>query len=574
MKFNDFFQNVNIPVIIYREDTMRTVVYENHSAIMQFNPSWKQSGSETTLTDVLRVPAHELSAFLMALEKTGNVVGFRTMLQSYIGKSTPTPVALSANRIELDGVRYVQVFVYFIWAEEPLPGHAHALAVVLDIAYTAATTDEAINNVLAFAGNYTGASRSYIFEAVSETLTSNTYEWCARGVEPAMEQFQDLPKDEYSYDDIIKNGFVVTNDVRKMPEKDRSVLEPRGIKAFAVVPIYSRGKALGYIGFNDCVNYRQWSPAEMQLLQSLADPIASLLVRRDAERSIRYSLEVLKTVTDNSDNIVFVSDVQSRELLFANSAMANAVGATPELLIGQDCDEIAKIWNGNSADYRPLDTLVSIDGEIKSRRNTWEFKNPVNGKWYLVHDSIIKWIDGKNAHIETAMEITGQKEYEAELKHVASTDQMTGLYNREWGRQLVQRILEGKSAAAKRSLIFIDLDGLKYINDTYGHDSGDAMIMKTIELIQARIRRGDTLCRWGGDEFVVIVSAGEARAVKIVEEIKALMEAHNTTGGEVFKLSFSYGVVGIRPDSGQTVDDIVKQADEKMYKNKMRLRKK
>lgn len=576
MNFGDFLHNVNIPALVYREDASMAVVYENRSAILQLNPlarsdNWDYLESNTPVTDLLRFVGNDFATFQAQIARDGDVSSFHTSMLLYTGEQVP--VSIAANRVELEGVRYVQVLIYSIKSEDAAQSHAQALATALDLAYRAPSTDEAINNVIAFVGNYTDVSRSYIFEAVSETLTSNTYEWCANGVEPAIEQLKNLPKDEYSYDNIIENGLAVTDDIRMLTDEDRAILEPQGIKSLALIPIYSRGRALGYIGFDDCARYRQWSPSEVQLLQSMADMIASLLARRDAERSMQYSIDVLKNVTDNSDNIVFVSDIYSRHVLFANSVLARAVGAKPEELTGLTFHEVAEKWSGQSADYRPLDALIDVNGAIKSYRNTWEFKNPSDNKWYLITDSIIKWIDGKDAHIETATEITGQKEYEAELKHAASTDRMTGLYNRERGRQLLQHILSGNSDIKEHCLVFIDLDGLKYTNDTFGHEVGDLMIQKTITLIQSRIRKIDTLCRWGGDEFLLILSTNENAAGSIMETIAAQMEQHNESGTDAFTLSFSYGITPISPDEEQTVDELVKTADARMYSHKMRLRK-
>ena len=118
----------------------------------------------------------------------------------------------------------------------------------------------------------------------------------------------------------------------------------------------------------------------------------------------------------------------------------------------------------------------------------------------------MEWTDGRKVHIETATESTHQKLYEERLKHYASTDTMTGTYNREWGT----RIMRDMVASAEQekdaiSVVFLDVDGLKEINDTCGHEMGDEVIIKTVDMVRSCIRKSDFMCRWGGDEFLLVL---------------------------------------------------------------------
>lgn len=576
MSFKDFLHNVNIPAIVYREDDNKTVVYENRSAIMLLNPlaksqDWKYIDSNTSVTSLLKLKNNNFDEFLAIFNNAdGDITNFNTTIQLYTGENIP--VSLSANRVIIDSLSYVQIFVYSIQSEHISYAHAQALAAVLEISYKANSTNESIDNVLAFSGNYIGVSRSYIFESITDTLTSNTYEWCAPGVVPAIDQLKNLPKDKYSYDNIIKNKIAITNDIRNLSDEDRTILEPQGIKSLAIIPIYYRGIPLGYVGFDDCTHYRNWSTSEVQLLQSMADILAALLVRRNAEQNISYSFNVLNLVTDNTENMILVIDRKENKFLFANSAVSKAVGIPTTELMERDIKEIMERWAG-VLNQDEFNQLMGITSFTDHNAHSWEFNNGKNGKWYLVQGSIIKWIDGKEVYLINFTEITGQKEYEAQLEHAASTDMMTGIYNREWGRQLLQNILDNKSPYSAHSLVFIDLDSLKKTNDKYGHSIGDAMILRTIEFIKMCTRKSDALCRWGGDEFVLIVHTNEEKAHELIEKVHVLMNDHNKSRKDIFNISFSYGIVGIHPDSDQTVDSIINEADEKMYLNKMRLHK-
>lgn len=570
MNFKDFFRNINIPVIIYREDECKTVVYENRSAIIQFNPlaknqSWEYIDSNTPITSLLKLSGDDFANFLSALDESdGDVTNFNTMIQLYSGESTP--VTIAANRLRIDEISYVEIFVYAMRSEYTTP--THALAAALEVAHKANSTDESIDNILAFAGNYINVSRSYIFESISDTLTSNTYEWCAPGIDPMINELQNLPKEAYSYDNIIEHGLAITDDIRNLPVPDRAILEPQGIKSLAIIPINYRGVTFGYVGFDDCSHYRKWSSDEIHFLQSLADMLAAQVERRNSEYTVRYSLDVLNIVTDTTDNMIFVIDLVGR-FLFANSAVARAVKMPSNNFMRKNAKRILERWAGplSNDDFSQL--LINANLH-KDKTNSWEFYNRKNGKWYLIRSSIIKWINGKDVYLIYLTEITGQKEYEARLEYAASTDMMTGLYNREWARQLLQNILDHKGSLCENSLVFIDLDALKKTNDKYGHSVGDAMILRTIELISMRIRKSDALCRWGGDEFVLITRADEKQTLSQIKDIQTLIDQHNKSQKDVYTVSFSYGIVGINANSKQTVDSLIQEADKKMYANKVR----
>lgn len=569
MDFNAFFKNVNVPVIVFIEGTDMTVVYENRSAIVRFNPLMKDQSysGPSKVTELIKIPKDDFRKLMTAFSARGEVTAFSTTVDIYTGETVPVSVA--ANRVVIDGVSYVQMFIYQIRGEDESLAYAEALSEALILAYESTSPDEAISNILSFAGNFTGVSRSYIFESISDTLTSNTYEWCAEGVKPEIENLQVLPKADYNYDQIIENGLAVTDDIRLMSPEDQAILAPQGIKALAIVPILFRGTPLGYVGYDDCKKYRKWSPEEVTFLKRLSDLLATVLFRRDTENSIRYSMEILNTVTDNTNHFVIASDIHSHKLLFINSSFAKAVGTTVDKLKGKLTCSVIEKWASNADDYCSLEHMVDKQGKIICNEHTWEFKNETDQKWYLIKSSIIKWIDGRNVNLETMTEITGQKLYEAQLMEVATSDPMTGIRNREWGRQLISHIMLDNSSYQDNSLAFLDLDDLKTVNDKYGHAAGDRMITKTIDFLKSRIRRSDSLIRWGGDEFILVARADISHTEKIIESVIAAIEQYNKEGHEPFRLGFSYGIVNISTDGTQTVDSLISQADALMYANKI-----
>ncbi len=167
-----------------------------------------------------------------------------------------------------------------------------------------------------------------------------------------------------------------------------------------------------------------------------------------------------------------------------------------------------------------------------------------------------------------------RKDYDNQLKLIqyATTDELTGVINRRYGIELLQTNLEkAKKEECKLSVCFIDINGLKKVNDRYGHYEGDYLIKKTCESIQSGIDSKDILFRLAGDEFVIIfidksLSEMEDNWNKIEHEIKRT----NTTLHKPYTLSFSYGMFHYEKGMAINVEEILEIADLQMYKQKRR----
>lgn len=162
------------------------------------------------------------------------------------------------------------------------------------------------------------------------------------------------------------------------------------------------------------------------------------------------------------------------------------------------------------------------------------------------------------------------KEKEREAQERALRDDLTGLHNRR-GLLHVMDALVKLAIRAERplSLVYIDLDGMKKINDTHGHAEGDRALVDAAKLLQANLRESDFIARIGGDEFCVVLSGGtEAQDRAAVARITAAVDSHNTIGGRVYRLSFSVGVARFDPAEPVTVEELLREADAGMYRDK------
>jgi diguanylate cyclase (GGDEF)-like protein len=162
----------------------------------------------------------------------------------------------------------------------------------------------------------------------------------------------------------------------------------------------------------------------------------------------------------------------------------------------------------------------------------------------------------------------------AELSDLAITDELTGLNNRRGFLSLAERQLKlGRRSGREMLLFFIDVDGLKRINDSFGHSEGDLALTRTAEVLEKTFRDSDVLARIGGDEFaaLAIEAPGHSEAT-----IRGRLRQNLATVSRKeprYQLSFSLGAVRFDPRTGSSIGQLMCQADRAMYEHKTQQRK-
>jgi two-component system cell cycle response regulator len=158
-----------------------------------------------------------------------------------------------------------------------------------------------------------------------------------------------------------------------------------------------------------------------------------------------------------------------------------------------------------------------------------------------------------------------------ELRELTLTDDLTGLYNRRGFSALAHQQLRVAARNGSRMLlIYIDLDGLKEINDRLGHGEGDIALIETASILKASFRNSDIIARIGGDEFVVLLLESTEKESDILRErlVENLRE-RNRRDGNSFRLAFSTGCAECGPeDIFCTLDEMIQRADALMYEEK------
>jgi diguanylate cyclase (GGDEF)-like protein len=153
------------------------------------------------------------------------------------------------------------------------------------------------------------------------------------------------------------------------------------------------------------------------------------------------------------------------------------------------------------------------------------------------------------------------------ISHQAATDDLTDLYNRRYFNEcLIAAISAARRHAYPLSLIMIDLDNFKKVNDTHGHSAGDLVLKSFASLLQEMIRTEDVAARWGGEEFIVLLSHTTCdAAAALAERIRTAFE-QQSAGGLKLALSASFGVIQL--EESDDADTLIRRADAALYQAK------
>ena len=281
---------------------------------------------------------------------------------------------------------------------------------VLQIMQLPIDIPNAINTALAEIGKYTDMSRVYILENDSTNNTvSNTYEWCNKNIVSVMGLSQQIPLETLKkwYDIFERDGYMYSGTTSIKPI---TVLKKRGYLSVLAIPLLTNGVHYGILGFDECVFDRHLSRGEINMFISLSRIIANNMRRHVAETAIYLSQQTMRTVLDNIDAVVMVSDFESYEILFANKKLKELMGNVE----GHVCWQVVQEGMTAPCKFCPKKYLRD-----KDKRSTgpyhWEYRNTKDNEWYACNAVAAKWVDGRWVHMEYAINITHLKNTEMEL---------------------------------------------------------------------------------------------------------------------------------------------------------------
>nr|WP_320146146.1 diguanylate cyclase [uncultured Anaeromusa sp.] len=288
--------------------------------------------------------------------------------------------------------------------------------------------------------------------------------------------------------------------------------------------------------------------------------VEDITERRREEASLRLA----RTVFETSPVAIVVTDAQHR-IVSANAAYVRISGYTLPEVLGEK-KTMLLIGKQNSAFYRDMLHTIRAqghwNGEVVSRRKS--------GEVYPQMLSIAQVLDKNNAiayYVSMFLDITERQQAEERIRYLAHHDYLTNLPNRVlFLEKSAQALILARRYHRQLGILFIDLDRFKPINDNYGHDAGDALLCAIAHRLRKAIRKSDTVCRQGGDEFVILLPEIKDREslAGLAETLLQLIEQPCAFEEHQLQVSASIGIATY-PENGNAVDEIIQSADSAMY---------
>jgi diguanylate cyclase (GGDEF)-like protein/PAS domain S-box-containing protein len=295
--------------------------------------------------------------------------------------------------------------------------------------------------------------------------------------------------------------------------------------------------------------------------------------RHRAEETLREAYALLAALVEGTTDHVFVKDAEARYALI-NPAGARFMGRPIAEILGRHDRELFPPEVAESIAAR--DTRVLETGETFTfETESWIAGEP---RTFSATKGPIRNERGEITGLFGIMrEITRQKRAERrlreqaeELRALSLVDELTGLYNRRGFTTLAQQQLATARRLGKKvALLFVDLDGLKPINDHFGHEAGDRALVAAADLLRACFRESDVIGRLGGDEFSVAAMEVSPGVVEVFSRrLERALAAFNASSNEPWMLAFSMGSVEFDPGAPQSLAELLQRADELMYAQK------
>lgn len=280
------------------------------------------------------------------------------------------------------------------------------------------------------------------------------------------------------------------------------------------------------------------------------------------QKALLKAHEKLNQFTSIIDKFVITSTTKvDSTILNVSDAFEKSSGYAKEELIGQKMSIIKHPKQDKTLIKSLWDTILSgkvWTGELLNRKK--------DGENYWLEQYIIPTINEENGKIETfvsvGIDITAKKE----IEKLASIDKLTGIYN----RRLLDEFLEIEMEVAKRyeeelSIILLDIDYFKKVNDTFGHLVGDEILVITSKIISENLRNSDIFGRYGGEEFLIICTkTSENNAFILAEKLRAKIESYNFP--HVEQKTISLGITSF--EKNDSIKSLFKKADLALYKAK------
>jgi diguanylate cyclase (GGDEF)-like protein len=354
-------------------------------------------------------------------------------------------------------------------------------------------------------------------------------------------------------------------------------IDELGVVAYAGVPLVVQGEPIGALCAIDG-RPRRWTADELAVLADLAAAAMTEIELRLALRQLDETTSLVRSVLDTMAESVIVSDLDGNTVLF-NRASERVLGrgsgrrGTTSPIIDHGMFEADGV-TALPVERSPLARALAGESLREALVRIRPSGDESDDRWHSVNASPLHRADGSiRGAVVVGRDVTELTRARQRLEEISIRDELTGLYNRrgflEHGRPLVAIATRKQRCLA---LIYVDLDGLKAINDGLGHEHGDHAIRDMGHVLAGMFRGSDVVARLGGDEFVVLApecagTAGDEPALRA--RITTALDRFNASGVRAYRLAASVGISAYLPGDGpRTLEELLAEGDARMYEHK------
>jgi len=477
------------------------------------------------------------------------------------------------------------------------------LQIRLDLTEFAAahSLDEFMQKALDEIADFTESAIGFYHFVEPDQKTLSLQAWSTRTLEEFCKaegkgMHYDIDKAGIWVECVTQGKPVIHNDYAS--ESNRKGLPPghAGVVRELVVPVYHGGKVVSILGVGNKPS--DYTEKDVETVSYLADVVWEIVKRKQMEQSLLEAQSRLSLLGDNLEEAalyVYSHDVNGQpHFEYVSASMEKIIGVKSEEVL----QNAASLLSTVLPEYIPR--LAELEESSKESLKSFEMevcqRHTISGEihWALLRSTPRRRADGSTVWYGVQVDITERKRNEKlleeaneqlrlhvqeieqlqeELREQAIRDALTGLYNRRY----MQDVFKQEFSRARRenypiSVIMLDMDELKVVNDTHGHHAGDQALQALAVQLQSMTRKEDIVCRYGGDEFTVILSKTFPKdAVKRVEEWRASLNNHpiELDDNATLPLKFTAGIASF-PVHGISMEEIINYADVALYRAKAR----
>ncbi|WP_283150507.1 diguanylate cyclase [Silvimonas soli] len=377
---------------------------------------------------------------------------------------------------------------------------------------------------------------------------------------------------------VLRSETVIAEDIATHPcwaaTRERA-LNARLRAAWAIPIKNGEGRILGVFSM-----YKREPAApdahDLALLGDYARLAQMVIERARLAEALQESQDRYRLIAENSKDMIWVMDYPFLTCSYVSPSAERLRGWTAEKILEQRLEEMVSPRSVNQVRERLQESMRRIgEGDLSARFITMELEH-LHKEGHSVPCEVVANImldsAGRPTHIVgSTRDITRRKMAEDAIRKMAFFDQLTGLPNRRMMEdRLIQLLALAQREQRKLSLLFVDLDRFKAVNDAHGHQAGDWLLEQVAVRMRAILRESDTASRVGGDEFVILLPDAHQieDAILVAEKIRfALEQPFFMDDGVELDISSSIGIVTY-PDQANNVRDLLHHGDEAMYRAK------